>query len=297
MLLKPSPPRETRRAARRRKRNALLSATLALATAFAAGFLWKSHTMRASQKHAPLTPAAAGSRRAALAAIDESLRAKSEKRTTGRLAALDRARRSDPAVPALDILFAETALEARKFDDMRTAAARARAKGDHAAGAELLQGLDKWINRGAGDREVSASADNAAIHFTAATDADFFFAPAWFFWSDVLRYAGSEAEGRARILSALRRFNPWDSSSVITAKAAFASAEAGTAALTLLPDSPWARATADLAARRQAGETPSPDSLTPFGAQSALRALATDRIFTAAQDGKNQPHGSPAGQP
>jgi len=305
MIFKKVAPRKSRKAAaRRRQRIFLLSAALAVATAFAAGYFWKSRALRALRTPDPRTSAATEERRKALAAMDDALRAKFEKRMAGRLAALDRARHDDPQAPALDILFAEAALESRQFDEMRAAATRARAKGDHIAGAELLFGLDKWINRGSGDRELATSSANAAIHFTASTEADFAFASAWFFWGDVLRYAGNEAEGRARALSALHRFNPWDSSDVIAAKATFASAEAGNSALgalPFLPDSPWTRAAANLASRRQTGETPAPESLTPFGAQPAIRALVTDRIFKVgsafSHDGKNKPPGSPPNQP
>lgn len=292
MILKKALPKGSRKAARRRQRMFLLSASLAIALAFAAGYFWKSHVLHASRNPSPRSSVTPEDRRKALAAIDDAARAKTEKRMAGRLAALERARQADPQMPAPDILLAEIAFESEKFDEMRAATASATAKGGYIADAELLLGLDKWVNRGSSS--LTSSAANAAVHFAASSDADFAFFQAWFFWGDFLRYAGNEDEGRTHILSALHRLNPWDSYDVMAAKATFASAEAGNSAMGALPflqDSPWTRATTDLAAKWQAGETPTPESLTPFGSPRAIRILAADHMFTAnaaSHDGKSK---------
>jgi len=161
---------------------------------------------------------------------------------------------------------------------MRAAAGAAKKKDDHAAGASILLGMDKWINRGASDREMSSAADAASTHFAEATDSDFFYAPAWFFWGDVLRYAGREDEGKDRALAALHRFNPWDSSDVIAAKIVFASAEAGDPVFGSLQASEgsfWAQALEDFGAR-SSGERQSLAPLAPFAARRTLLSLGAD---------------------
>ena len=224
---------------------------------------------------------------AALDQMDEAIRAKHEKRTTGALAALDRARRADPSVPGLDVAFAEIALNERQFIEMRAAAAAAEKKDDHAAGASTLLGMDKWINRGASDREMSSAADAASTHFAEAIEVDYFYAPAWFFWGDVLRYAGREDEGRARAQAALYRFNPWDSSDVISAKTVFASAEAGDPVFGSLQASDgsfWAQAVEDFGAR-SSSERPALASLGPFAARRTLLSLAADPFVSESKGG------------
>lgn len=224
-------------------------------------------------------------RQAALDAIDEAVRAKYEKRTTGALASLDQARRTDPSTPGLDISFAELALNEKQFIEMRVAANTAKKKGDHAAGAAVLLGMDKWLSRGPTDREMSAAADMASGYFAEAVDGDFFAAPAWFFFGDVFRYAGREGEGHRRALAALHRFNPWDSSDVIAAKIIFAAAEAGDTVFTgptFLPDSPWVRALGNAANASEAGAG-GRKPLAPFAAQPTLRALVSDRFFGSSQ--------------
>jgi hypothetical protein len=250
--------------------------------AFAAGYFWRANSSRLflaalPQETGPFAP----ERRQALDLIDEAMRAKHEKRTSGALAALDQARKADPSAPGIDIAFAELALGEKQLTDMRAAAEAARRKNDHAAAASVLLGLDKWINRGASDREMSSAADAASVYFADATDTDYFAAPPWFFSAEVLRYAGRESEGRDRALSALHRFQPWDSSDFLSAKVIFASAEAGEtvfAGLGFLPDSPFARAASGFATAQNAGISTDPASLTESASQLTLRALASDPL-------------------
>ena len=251
--------------------------------AFAAGYFWKANSSRVVRSAPPQDAALATSeRKQALDFIDEAIRAKHEKRTSGALAALDRARRTDPSAPGVDVAFAELALGEKHFIEMRAAAEAAKRKDDHAAGASVLLGMDKWLTRGASDREMSAAADAASAHFAEATESDYLFAPAWFFWGDVLRYAGREDEGRSRALAALHRFNPWESSDVIAAKIVFASAEAGDSvfgSLEVGEGSPWAQAMEDFGTR-SLEERKSPASLAPFAARQTLISLAADPFIS-----------------
>lgn len=281
--------RHSRRHRRRRRlrlwqvRHRGLTAFLAVVLMFAAGFFWKTLALRSARvAHAPavVSPEA---QREALDAVDEAVRAKYEKRPVGVASALSRARRADPQVPGLDILTAEAALEAGQLDAMRTAAEAAGSHGD-AAASELLLGLGKWFGRGADNRTLASAVEEATVHFTASVDADPFFAPTLFFWGDMLRHEGREAEGGRLLLGALHRFNPWSSSDVLIAKILLASAEATTSQPSTPeppPDSPWARAVTTAAAAKTVGEKFPLDFLRPFAAQPVLRILARDPFVNA----------------
>jgi hypothetical protein len=175
----------------------------------------------------------------------------------------------------------------------RAAAEAAKRKGDHAAAASVLLGMDKWINRGASDREMSSAADAAGVHFGEAMDIDYFAATAWFFSADVMRYAGRVAEGRDRAFSALHRFQPWDSSDFLAAKVIFASAEAGemvSGGAGFLPDSPFVRAASGFATAQTPGTSTDPEGLVDTASQLTLRALASDSLY-------NKPDLAPAALP
>lgn len=252
---------------------------MAAASLFA-GYQWQSAKMKARLATAVETvPADTEARETALTAIDEAISAKYEKRTAGALAALDRARRTDPSVPGIDLSLAEIALNEKQFIEMRVAAGAARKEGEYAADGAVLLGVDKWLNRGASDREMSSAADAASAYFAEATGFDFFNAPAWFFWGDVLRYVGREDEGRERALAALHRYNPWDSSDVIAAKIVFASAEAGDTVFGgfgVGEASPWIRAVGNCANARNSGEAANFSVLVPFAARQTRLSLAAD---------------------
>jgi len=258
----------------------LVASFLAMAGLFG-GYAWqskKSKPRATATVGAPDALADPAARTEALDHIDEAITAKREKRTAGALSALDRARRADASAPGLDVLFAEIALNEKEFIEMRAAAGAAKRKNDHTAGASVLLAMDKWINRGASDREMSSAADAASAHFTEATEADYFYAPAWFFWGDALRYAGREGEGRMRALAALHRFNPWESSDVVAAKIVFASAEAGDpvfGSLGVGTDSPWVGALEEFGARILAERTLLA-SLSAYAARQTIVSLAAD---------------------
>jgi hypothetical protein len=251
--------------------------------AFAAGYFWKANSSRLLRSAPPPdTALAAPERKQALEFIDEAIRAKHEKRTSGALAALDRARKTDPSAPGINVTFAELALGEKQFIEMRAAAEAAKKKNDYAAAASVLLGMDKWINRGASDREMTSAADAAGVHFAEAMDVDYFAAPAWFFSADVMRYAGRVAEGRDRAASALRRFQPWDSSDFLAAKLIFASAEARETLIggvDFLPDSPFVSAASGFATAQIAGASTDPKGLADTASQLTLRALGSDPLY------------------
>jgi len=272
---------------RRRERaviRALSAAAFFLALgSFFAGYFWEANSLRALSAASPAeTTTTNPERKQAFNFVDEAIRAKHEKRTSGALAALDRARKTDPSVPAIDVAFAELALGEKQFIEMRAAAEAAKKKNDHAAAASVLLGMDKWINRGASDREMNSAADAAGVHFAEAADTDFFAAPSWFFSADVMRYAGRVAEGRDRALAALHRFKPWDSSDFLAAKAIFASAEAGETVfggMGFLSDSPFVGAASGFATAQIAGASTDPKGLADTAAQLTLRALSSDPLY------------------
>lgn len=267
-----------RRRSKRAARFFLIASVLLAVAGFYGGYTWQPKKTKAPAA-VEAQPTDTAAREAALTALDEAITAKHEKRIAGALSALDRARRADPSVPGIDVSFAEIALNEKQFIEMRAAAGAAKKKVDHAAGASVLLGMDKWINRGASDREMSAAADAASAYFAEAIESDYFHAPAWFFWGDVMRYAGREDEGRECALAALHRFNPWESSDVIAAKIVFASAEAGNsvfAGLGIDEGSPWIQAVGDLVNARGLEEARSLKSLAPFAARQALFCLMVD---------------------
>lgn len=242
--------------------------------AFGGGFTWKKVELRNNEAELSAAPATTDpdTRMVALREIDEALRARHEKRTSGALAALDRARRADPSLPGLQVAFAEIAFNEREFSELRKAASAAQADASQSAAASVLLGVEKWLSRGGSDREMMSAADSASAQFSAATETDFFAPAAWYFQADVLRYAGREDEGRERALGALHRYQPWDSSEMLAAKAIFASAELGETAfggLAFLPDSVWVKAVADAADQ---GGAPAPG----FAAQVGMQFLLTD---------------------
>lgn len=271
---------------RRPERLLALAAVPAVLAGFLAGYWWHSSGARAQREGVDRARAVSAATWTAVDAIDEAVRAKYEKRASGALSALDRARRADPAVPGLEVVFAEIAFDEKQFAEMRVAAAEAKKKSDHAAAANVLLGMDKWRDRGRRDREMAAAADSACVYFDDAAEEDFFAAQARFFGGDVLRYAGREKEGGRRALSALHRFGPWDSSDVIAAKAILASAEAGDvvlAGLAFIPDSPWACAVSETAKSSKPRATAALADLAPFAAQPTLRAVAADWFFGSRQ--------------
>ena len=232
-------------------------------------------------------------RGAALELLDEALRAQREQRINGALSALDRARRTDPSLPGVDVSFAALALGEKQFAEMRAAAMAATTKNDHAAAASVLLGMDKWIARGPSDREMSAAADAASGFFSEAIEADFFHAPAWFFWGDVLRYAGREREGYLHALAALHRFNPWDSADVLTAKIVFASAEGGASTFGgfgIDDGSPWVRAVADSLRAQGLVEISAPTILSSYAAARTLGSLSDElSLLPVSRDSPQEP--------
>ena len=252
----------------------MLSLALVLCSvAFLLGYSWHASQSLAEGGGDAVAP---GARVSAVEAIDEAVRARFEKRPEAALAALDRAHQADATVPGLDLLRAELSLEQKDLIGLRKFAATARSKDDHAASAAVLLGVDKWISRGVGDRDVSTDAQFAGGYFDEATQIDFFAAPAWFFWGDFLRYAGREQEGRDRLLSALHRFNPWNSSDTIAAKAVVASVEAGDRGNPLdsafVLDSSWKNAVSRMVLEGKALET-------ALSAQTTLRNPLIRPVF------------------
>ena len=104
-------------------------AALAVFAAFASGFAWRSsHGLRSGSSVEADKAADLQARGSALELLDEALRARREQRINGALSALDRARRTDPSLPGVDVSFAALALGEKQFAEMRTAAIAAKGK-------------------------------------------------------------------------------------------------------------------------------------------------------------------------
>lgn len=271
-----------------------LASLLVVGAAFVFGFAWQSshETRGGPPRSAPDHAVDLQARAAALQLLDEALRAQREGRINGALSALNRARRTDPSLLGIDVSFAAFALGEKQLAEMRTAATAAAARNDDAAAANVLLGMGKWIERGASDREMSSAADAASAHFSDATEADFFHAPAWFFWAEVLRFAGRERDGHLRALAALHRFGPWDSADVLTAKIVFASAEGGASSFVGLgvdDDSPWVRAVGDTLRAAGSSARSLPAALPSYAAQRTMGELAEDLLFVTGSGDSPQP--------
>lgn len=277
---KRSPSRRRRVAPRRPYLSASL-ACLAVVAAFLAGWIREDGSSRTLPETAVSTRAAnsvikgSAEREAALDAFDEAVRARHEKRMGDALAALARARQADPDVPGYHLLSAELALAQQQFPELRAASEAARAEGQYAAAAFVLLGIDTWLARGTSDNETLSAADRAGAYFAEATAADFFNAPAWLYWSDVLRLTGGAEKGHNDILGSLHRLHPWDSSGFLSAKLLLAldrsgapsSVEAGERADFTGPSS---QALAGLLRALAAGSDPAP-------AVAQVRATYPDR--------------------
>ena len=261
-----------------------VASLLVVITAFIFGFAWQSQQQARGgvPRAAPDRAVDLQARATALELLDEGLRAQREGRVNGALSALDRARRTDPSLPGVDASFAAIALNEKQFAEMRAAATAAAAIGDHAAAANVLLGMGNWIERGPSDREMASAADAASVRFADATEADYFHAPAWFFWGEVLRFAGRERDGYLRALAALHRFDPWESADFLTAKIVFASAEGGASSFVGVGvdgGSPWVQAIADSLrdARPNAASLPATPPL--YAARGTTAALSSDSLF------------------
>jgi len=272
------------------------TAALVVLVSFCAGYVSRSplagglFPARAEQ-----TFVASAARANALGQLDEALRAKHEKRMHGSLAALDRARRTDASLPGIDVSLATMALEEKRLSEMQAAALTGAKNGTHSSAANVLLGLGKWIERGPSDQDLASSADAASIYFAEAVEADYSHPEAWFFWGDVERYAGRERSGSKRVLAAMRRFDPWDSSDVLVAKIVFALAESDPSAPvdpSVVHDSLWGRSVQRLLGTPESGRRAALLALSAYAAQRTLESLSDDpalRPFDGVTGGAPRP--------
>lgn len=315
-LILRSMPKRRRRSARRSawsrrirdnaRRLFAYAAGLCVVAGFCAGYFWQSAKLGTNPvisyisdppslvAPAPQSDASGGVRinilndarvvrAAALDQIDEAIRARHEKRIAGALQALDRARRIDSSTPGLEVAFAEMALEEKQFVEMRAAADAAKRKKQDAAAACVLLGIDKWLSRGPSGQEVLLAAQSASASFAEALDLDFFNPQACFFLGDMLRYAGSEAEGRDRAFASLHRFNAWNSYDIILAKMFFASVENQDpffGGLGLNDNAPRTRALSALVSTPTSGDGADLTAFSALVAQRTLAILMTDRFLS-----------------
>ena len=270
--------------ARRRHEQAtrifLLVAALLAVASFFGGYAWQSkktklRTTASVERASADTPA----RAEALDHIDEAIRAKYEKRTAGALSALDRARRADPQTPGLELLFAVMALEQQELSATVLAAKNAIKRGNNVAGANVLLGLEAWINRD--PRALSAAFDRSAVFLRAASDLDPWDETARSFMSDLLRGTGREREGYQLASEALVRTLPWTSADLLAAKVIFALREAGVTVaggVAFLPDSPWVRGVSFIVLGDEGSDQPGLNPLLSLVSGCTVRAVLTDRL-------------------
>lgn len=174
----------------------------------------------------PAASADADARASALDLLDQAYAARFEQRTDDAVDLLRRARDADPLLPGIDMAAAELAFDTRSFSDLRKFAGRAR-KSQYAGQANALLGLEKWLTRDSGDFAAASFLDDVSRLFAAASEENYFDPLILFFCGDVFRESGGHDVGNQRAHAALHRLNAWDSSLLISLRAALAADEAG----------------------------------------------------------------------
>lgn len=193
---------------------------------FAAGLGWKAIMSRTSEGRVGVSVASDSAQRLeALSLFDEAVQANHEERMQGAANALVALQRMDHPLPGVDAFVAEMALTRGDIHTVQQAAQASLRRGEKEATSLLLLALEKWINRGqSGD---PAGAQNIAEQYLSdAVRAEPSNGAVYFFWGEMSRLAGSEAEARAKLLSGLHREMPWRSSALLAVKQQFAQREA-----------------------------------------------------------------------
>lgn len=172
-------------------------------------------------------PSDSAARAAALDLLDQAYAARFEERPEDALALVQRARAADPNVPGVDLVVAEIAFDSRRFADLHKYAQRAVERKQYAGQAHTLLGLEKWLTREPDDLATASFFDDVSRLFNTASEKNYFDPLILFFYGDVLREAGQHDVGNQRAHEALHRLNAWDSSLLISLRAALAADEAG----------------------------------------------------------------------
>lgn len=212
---------------RRRRRHDIRFAAvgaLLLLVAFLGGYFWPSTTRSARAQDAP--PIDPARREAALAKIDDAVRAKASERLDDAAALASEARRLDPAVRGADLIAAEIAFRQQKSDVLRSATTEALRRGDNVSDALLLQGLDSWMSRGLKGQSSAEAVESAARKLDDASEGDLSNPAVWFFRGEVMREGGRVRESHRSLLAALHRQQPWLGAEFLSAKLDFAREEA-----------------------------------------------------------------------
>lgn len=218
--------RERRREQRRRKHDIrfAITACAIITLAFVVGFLWPSAAKPTRKLAAPSVPVA--QREAALAKIDEAVRARHEERLDDALALASEARRLDPGVSGADLITAEVGVLQQKPELVRSATTEAIRRGDNTADALLLQAIDTWLARGLKSQSSAEAIESAERKFNRATSEELSNGAVWFFRGDIMRAGGRVSDAHRSLLAALHRQTPWIGSEFVEAKRDLARDEA-----------------------------------------------------------------------
>jgi hypothetical protein len=191
--------------------------------AFAAGYggqrMW-SHGPR----DAATATADAAVRAQALGLLDEAVRARWEERFQGALNAARQARALDEALPGVDALVGELALEQKDTGTVRRAANEALRRGHNQASAHLLLAVVLWMNRNVEDPAKAGPAAMQALGEAAVQEPSN--AAVYFFLGELSRLRGESEMAHRHLLGALHRQAPWISAGLLAVKLHLAAEEA-----------------------------------------------------------------------
>jgi hypothetical protein len=248
--------------------------------AFAAGYggqrMWS---------HGPRDAATAtvdvAARAEALALLDEAVRARREERFQGALNAARQARALDEALPGVDALVGELALEQKDTGTVRRAANEALRRGHNQASANLLLALVMWMNRDSEDPAKAGPSAMQALGDAARHQPSN--SAVYFFLGELSRLRGESGTAHRHLLGALYRQTPWISSGLLAVKLHLAAEEAAAMGRPVLAGAESIPARAALALRvAESGDIEPREALKSFFAVTPAayaRVLADDPAF------------------
>lgn len=243
---------------------------------------------------APARPSAVDRERA-LRLADEASKNAHAAHARDAYTSASRARHSNPSLPGMELIVSQMLFNA---GDTAAAAAFARTsqkRGDSSPAIAVVLGLEAWSRRGVDPVSKERAYLASRLWLEDASRQSLNDGAPRFFLAEIGRLAGRPEPGA--MLSALHRFQPWESCSILDAKMHLAAAEAGSQfnAANLgqglrLDVSPQARAVKNFrrVALEDADQSGAKRDLASLFAQRHLILLGSDPAFLRAADTGDQ---------